>query len=47
MKNTLSEDLKKNGITGSVKLMSMPMSKNKILVRLENVADLYDGPQTP
>ena len=40
--SSLSEELVQYGIKGSVKLVSMPLAKNKILVRLENMADLFD-----
>jgi hypothetical protein len=46
-KVNLGEEMKKAGIHGAVKMVSMPISKNKILVRLENLADLYDGAQQP
>lgn len=45
LKDTLSQDLKNSGIEGSIKLVTMPLAKNKILARIENVADLYDGKQ--
>jgi len=41
----LGEQLDKAGINGNVKMVSMPLARNKILVRLENLGDLYDGPE--
>ena len=37
--DTLSQDLEAAGISGTTKLVLLPLSKNKILVRIENIAD--------
>jgi len=39
----LSETLKDLGINGKVKIDLIPMAKNKVLLRVVNLADLYDG----
>jgi hypothetical protein len=31
--------------TGTLKFVSIPVSKNIVLLRVENIADLYDGAQ--
>ena len=41
--DTISEDLKNAGVKDLVKLISLPVSQNKLLLRLENLADVYDG----
>lgn len=38
----LSQRLAGAGIKGTIKMVSMPIAKNKILVRFENIADLSD-----
>ena len=43
VKSNLSSQLKQFGIQGLVKIVMMPINKNSILVRLENIADLYDA----
>ena len=40
--NGLAEALEWAGINGTVKMVTIPMAKNTILVRLENIADLLD-----
>jgi len=45
--STLSQDLKAAGIDGTVKIVTQPIAKNKILVRIENLHDLFDGEQSP
>ena len=38
----LADDLSSAGINGTVKMVALPMAKNTLLVRLENIADLID-----
>lgn len=38
----LSQALKDAGIADSVKMFTTPLGKNEILIRIENIADLYD-----
>lgn len=43
VRNTkFGETLKKHGIKGTVKMLCQPIQQGKILIRLENIADLYD-----
>ena len=34
--------MEKAGVKAPVKMVSQPLAKNKIMIRLENVADLFD-----
>merc|ERR1719183_383450 len=43
VKNTLTDDLKKAGVSDKVNLKMFPQWKNKIVIRLENLADPYDA----
>jgi len=40
--SSLSQDLKDAGVAGEVTMVAFPLDRNKILVRLENLADRYD-----
>lgn len=40
--STIGNDLKIAGITGFVKMVSMPLAKNSVLIRLENLSDYLD-----
>jgi len=42
MASSLSSDLKAAGIEDTVKLILVPKGRNRLAVRLENIADLYD-----
>jgi len=35
--------IKAAGVTGEVKYVAMPLNKNSLLFRFENLADVYDG----
>ena len=41
-----SQYMKSAGITDTVKLVTIPLAASKILVRLENLADIFDGGQS-
>jgi hypothetical protein len=41
-----SEYMKKAGITDKVKIVTVPMKQNKILLRIQNLADIFDQDST-
>lgn len=43
VKSSLSDDIKAAGVEGTLTYVAMPLSKNKLLFRFENLADLMDG----
>ena len=38
-----SSYLKNAGITGAVKIVTIPLANSKILLRIENLGDVFDG----
>jgi hypothetical protein len=38
----LSKDLLEAGIAETVKMLTVPMAKGKIMLRFENIADTFD-----
>lgn len=42
VENSMSDAYKKAGITDLVKLVIIPEAKNHFILRLENIADLFD-----
>ena len=47
MSLTLGEDLKEAGIGEFEKLVTMPLGDNKVLVRIENLYDMFDNSNKP
>lgn len=41
--NTFSDYLALAGIEGLVKMVSIPMARDKVMVRIQNMADLFDS----
>jgi len=40
---SLSKSLKKAGIIDTIEMVTFPLARNKIMIRLENIADIYDN----
>jgi len=40
---TLAQDLKDAGLVDTVTMVTFPLARNKIMIRLENIADIYDN----
>ena len=47
MPSTFRDQIKMAGVNGKVKMVSLPQDKNKIILRLENLDDLYDNLEYP
>lgn len=40
---TLAQDLKDAGLVDTVTMVTFPLARNKIMIRLENIGDIYDN----